>query len=64
MHKINMRLKSGKEYIFECEHYILEKSKLTGELFKFSYEGGIGECPVFFKIEDIESISEFIDKEN
>ena len=64
MHKVNVRFKSGKDCVFECERYVLEKSSLTGDLFKFSYEGGVGECPVFFKVGDIESISEFIDKEN
>ena len=64
MCKINMRFKSGKECIFECESYALEKSSLSGELMGFSYKGGVGECPVFFRVGDIESISEFIDKEN
>lgn len=64
MHKVNIRFKSGKECVFECKDYSLEKSSLTGELFSFSYKGGVGECPVFFKVGDIESISEFIDKEN
>lgn len=52
-----MVFKSGKEYHFRCKSYTLEKFSVSGELFSFSYEGGVGECPIFFRTEDIESIA-------
>lgn len=56
MEKIRMVFKSGKEYNFLCKSYTIEKFSLSGELCRFSFEGGVGECPIFFKVSDIESI--------
>ena len=59
MKEIIVKFKSGKEYRFKCEYYRIETR--FGELFSFSYEGGIGECPIYFKTEDIESIAKVIE---
>lgn len=57
MYKMTMVFKSGKEYRFKCKTYSMETLSATGSLWSFSYEGGVGECPVYFKTEDIESIA-------
>jgi hypothetical protein len=53
--KLIMRFKSGAEYCFECDKYTLKT--IGDELLYFSYEGGVGECPIFYRGEDIESIA-------
>lgn len=62
MERLIVRFKSGKEYKFKCKSFKIEKFSSTGELANFSYEGGIGECPIYFRIEDIESIGTYINK--
>ena len=62
MFEITMGFKSGKEYHFKCEEYKLEKN-LWGDLINFSYENGSGECPIFYRADDIESIAVAIAKE-
>ena len=57
MPEVILRLKSGREFRFSCREFEIETSKLTGELISFSFKGGVGECPIFFRIEDVESIS-------
>ena len=64
MFQITMRFKSGKEYNFQCESYETIRGGFTGDLINFSYEGGIGTCPVFYRIDDIESIAVLIEEEN
>lgn len=57
MHDIIMRLKSGREFRFQCEEYTIETLELDGMLAEFSYKGGVGECPVYFRREDVECIA-------
>lgn len=57
MNEIIMRLYSGREFRFKCEEYTIETYKLSGELSKFSYKGGVGECPIYFQTEDVECIA-------
>lgn len=63
MHSMIMRLKSGREIKFACETYRFENLKNCGELVSFEYTGGVGECPVYFKVADIEVIMEIIDED-
>ena len=57
MFNITMVFKSGKEYHFKCKDYSITKFQMTESLYSFSYKGGIGECPIYFQVEDIESIA-------
>ena len=57
MYDIMMRLKSGREFRFKCEEYTIETYALNGELSNFIYEGGVGECPIYFRREDVECIA-------
>ena len=57
MKEIVMRLKSGREFRFKCEEYTIEIFKPTGTLSDFSYKGGVGECPIYFRMEDVECIA-------
>ena len=54
--KMIMVFKSGRECHFECDNYSLIKTKDGNEIYEFSYKGGIGECPIFYRGQDIESI--------
>lgn len=63
MHSMIMRLKSGREIKFTCKTYALEKLKLSGELAGFEYTGGVGECPIYINMDDIELILEIIDED-
>lgn len=63
MHSMIIRLKSGREIKFACETYKLEKLKMDGELLSFEYTGGVGECPVYFNVDDIEAVMEIIDED-
>lgn len=56
MNKVILRLKSGREFVFECESYSLQTLKLDGSLSDFTYKGGVGECPIWFSIDDVEAI--------
>lgn len=56
MNKIILRLKSGREFKFECESYTLRTLNLDGRLCDFNYEGGVGECPIWFNPDDVEAI--------
>ena len=58
MHEIVMRMKSGKEMHFSCKEYKIETLKATGELVGFNFTDGIGECPVYLNLHDVESILE------
>lgn len=60
--EMNLRLKSGREYKFSCEAYHTKKDKLTGALLEVSFEKVVGECPVYFRVEDVEAISRIIKK--
>ena len=57
MHDIMMRLKSGREFRFKCEEYTIKTHELNGMLSEFSYKGGMGECPIYYHIEDVECIA-------
>lgn len=57
MNEIVMRLKSGREFRFKCEEYTIKTFKPTGTLSEFSYEGGVGECPIYYELPDIECIA-------
>ena len=62
MHKMILRLKSGREIVFECESYTIERFKYDGGLANFTYNGGVGSCPLWFAIEDIEAIIEEVEQ--
>ena len=57
MKHIVLRLKSGREFNFECESYKYTIDKWDGSLINFSFEGAIGEVPVYFNVDDIEAIA-------
>lgn len=57
MNKVILRLKSGREFVFECESYSLQTFKLNGSLSDFTYKGGVGECPIWFSPDDVEVIA-------
>lgn len=57
MNKVILRLKSGREFVFECESYSLQIFKHDGSLSNFTYKGGVGECPVWFNPDDVEAIA-------
>lgn len=63
MHKIIVRLKSGREFSFKCKEYSIKTFKMDGSLSDFSYKGGVGECPIYFQMDDIEAIAIIIDEE-
>ena len=56
MYEMIMRMKSGREFKFSCDEYSISISKVTGELTDFCCEKVIGECPLYFKTEDVEAI--------
>lgn len=58
MHDIIVRLKSGREFRLSCKRYKISRFKIDGTISDFSYEGGIGECPVYFNALDIEAVVE------
>lgn len=62
MHRLIMRLKSGREFKFSCKTYEFERSKLGGTLVRFKYTGGVGECLIYFLVDDIEAIIEIMDE--
>ena len=58
MYKVILRLKSGREFKFECESYLLEEiNTLNNRLHDFTYKGGVGECPIWFSRDDVEAIA-------
>lgn len=57
MNEIIMRFKSGREFRFKCEEYTIKTFKPTGTLSEFSYKGGVGECPIYYQIPDVECIA-------
>ena len=57
MNEVILRLKSGREFVFECESYSFEISKLDRRLCDFTYKGGVGECPIWFNLDDVEAIA-------
>lgn len=57
MYQITMSFKSGKEYSFSCESYTIDRFVYNGGLANFSYKGGVGMCPIFYRADDIESIA-------
>ena len=63
MHNMIMKLKNGQEIKFACKTYELEKFNMGGGLLSFKYTGGVGECPVYFRMDDIETIVEIIDED-
>lgn len=60
-HDMCMRLKSGREFRFSCEEYLIKRYSMTQELAEVEFKNVSGECPKFFKTDDIESISEYIE---
>ena len=63
MHKVVLRLKSGREFQFKCKSYEIATFKMDGSLLDFSYEGGVGECPIYFQVDDIEAIAIITEEE-
>ena len=63
MYQITMVFKSGKEYSFSCESYKIERFAYGGGLANFSYEHGVGICPIFYRVDDIESIAVYAGEE-
>lgn len=57
MKKVILRLKSGREFVFECESYSLSTHKLDGSICDFTYKGGVGECPIWLNFDDVEAIT-------
>lgn len=57
MESVILRLKSGREFRFECTSYSIQTLKQDGSLCGFKYEGGVGECPIWFDVNDIEVIA-------
>ena len=57
MNKVILRLKSGREFVFECESYSLQTFKVDGSIRDFTYKGGVGECPIWFIPDDVEAIA-------
>lgn len=57
MNKVILRLKSGREFVFECESYSLQTLKMDGSLCDFTYKGGVGECPIWFNVDAVEAIA-------
>lgn len=57
MHEIVVRLKSGREFHFKCREYNIKTFKQDGSLAEFTYDGGVGECPLYFQVTDIEAIA-------
>lgn len=57
MNKVILRLKSGREFVFECESYSLQTLKLDVSLCNFTYNGRIGECLIWFDPKDVEAIA-------
>lgn len=57
MKDIIVRLKSGREFRFKCEEYTIKTFKPTGTLSEFNFKGGVGECPIYFQVQDIECIA-------
>ncbi len=57
MKSVILRLKSGREFKFECTSYSIQTLKQNGRLCGFKYEGGVGECPIWFNVDDIEVIA-------
>lgn len=57
MESVILRLKSGREFRFECTEYSIQTLKQDGSLCGFKYEGGVGECPIWFDVDDIEVIA-------
>lgn len=62
--RLCLRLKSGKEFCFSCDKYKITKSNVTGELLELTYEGGFGECSIYFGLNDVESISKINTEES
>ena len=63
MHEIVVRLKSGREFQFKCGEYNIKTFKQDGSLAEFTYEGGVGECPIYFQVSDIEAIAITLEEE-
>ena len=57
-----IRLKSGREFLFSCETYEITKNNITGEITAYNLTNVKGECPLYIRTSDIESISRFIDE--
>ena len=55
MYKITINFLNGHGYTFRCKHYSITRNGL-GTPVGFSYEGGVGECPVYFKFDEVEAV--------
>ena len=53
-----VRLKGGREFRFKCKEYRISRINISGAITEFEYKGGIGECPVYLRVQDIECIAE------
>lgn len=59
-----VRLKSGREFYFSCDKYSMTRSNITGELEETSFEGMVGECPIYLRPNEIESVSRIIEEDD
>lgn len=57
MYKVILRLKSGREFNFECESYEVSRLNIDNSLCDFKYTGAVGECPIWFDVRDVEAIA-------
>lgn len=57
MNQVILRLKSGREFKFECESYKYGINQLDGSLTSISFEGAVGEVPVYFSVDNVEAIA-------
>ena len=56
-YKLNVRLKSGKEFNFTCSGYNINYNELLGIVTRFEFDNGRGNCPIYINPTNIESIS-------
>lgn len=61
-HELTICFKSGKEYRFRCEKYKVEHDE--GLLTRVYFTGATGVFPIYFRLEEIESIAVTRKEEN
>ena len=62
MSKITISFKNGNEIKLECDSFTVKTSITTGEITSVAWEGEKNINPLFFRIEDIESIVEELEQ--
>lgn len=58
MHKLTIRLRSGREFRLTCSSYEIHTLRIDGSLCDFTWEDGTGECPLWLDVSQIEAIIE------